>query len=134
MARSLRSKILSGVLVFVMLTVGGLLLTPAVSADPGADKACAALDGFGVDCDTTQTTGTLVGGPASTITNLLSLIVGGASVVMIIIGGFKFITSGGNAEKTKSATKTITYALAGLAVVVMAQFLVKFVFSRAANL
>ena len=70
----------------------------------------------------------------STVTNLLSLVVGAASVIMIIFGGFKFITSGGNADKTKAATKTITYALVGLAVVVLAQFLVKFVFSRAANL
>ena len=133
-ANSLKLRVLSAVLICTMFIMGGVFYSSPVSADPGADKACATLDGFGVDCDTTKTTGELVGGPVSTVTNLLSLVVGAASVIMIIFGGFKFITSGGNADKTKAATKTITYALVGLAVVVLAQFLVKFVFSKAANL
>ena len=116
------------------LLIGGLPSSKVSAAEPGAQKACDTLKGFDVDCDTSKTTGELVGGPVSTVTNLLSFVVGGASVIMIIFGGFKFITSGGNADKTKAATKTITYALVGLAVVVMAQFLVKFVFGRASRI
>ena len=116
------------------LLIGGLPSSKVSAAEPGAQKACDTLKGFDVDCDTSKTTGELVGGPVSTVTNLLSFVVGGASVIMIILGGFKFITSGGNADKTKAATKTITYALVGLAVVVLAQFLVRFVFSKSAAL
>ena len=116
------------------LILGGLPSSKVSAAEPGAKKACDTLKGFDVDCDTSKTTGELVGGPVSTVTNLLSFVVGGASVIMIILGGFKFITSGGNADKTKAATKTITYALVGLAVVVLAQFLVRFVFSKSAAL
>lgn len=116
------------------LILGGLPSSKVSAAEPGAQKACDTLKGFDVDCDTSKTTGELVGGPVSTVTNLLSFVVGGASVIMIILGGFKFITSGGNADKTKAATKTITYALVGLAVVVLAQFLVRFVFSKSAAL
>jgi len=130
--KSLKFVVAGVVLAGLMLLVGAG--SQVVNADPGADKACETLSGFGVTCDATQTTGGLVGGPVSTITNLLSLVVGGASVIMIIFGGFKFITSGGNADKTKAATKTITYALVGLAVVVMAQFLVNYVFGQASRL
>ncbi len=130
--KSLKFVVAGVVLAGLMLLVGAG--SQVVNADPGADKACETLSGFGVTCDATQTTEKLVGGPAKTATNLLSLVVGGASVIMIILGGFKFITSGGNADKTKAATKTITYALVGLAVVVLAQFLVRFVFSKSAAL
>ncbi len=132
--RNLRIFAIGGVFSFLLVIAAGHLSPLVNAAEPGALKACSALDGFGIECNATQTTEKLVGGPAKTATNLLSLVVGGASVIMIILGGFKFITSGGNADKTKAATKTITYALVGLAVVVLAQFLVRFVFSKSAAL
>ena len=50
---------------------------------------------------------------------------------MIIFGGFKYMTSGGSDDKTKDAKNTILYALVGLVIVLLAQTIVKFVFSRA---
>ena len=50
------------------------------------------------------------------IGSLLSL-AGIALFVMILIGGFKYITSGGNPEAAASARRTITYAVIGLIVV-----------------
>jgi len=70
----------------------------------------------------------------NSIINLFSLIVGAASVIMIIYGGFKYITSGGNDDATKSAKNTILYALVGLIIVLVAQTIVKFVFSKAVSL
>src|SRR5579871_1978858 len=48
------------------------------------------------------------------IINILSIVVGIIAVIMIIIGGFRYITSGGQSEKITSAKNTILYALVGL--------------------
>jgi len=50
------------------------------------------------------------------IGSLLSL-AGIALFVMILIGGFRYITSGGNAEAAAGARRTITYSVIGLIVV-----------------
>lgn len=68
------------------------------------------------------------------IINLFSIVVGAASVLMIIYGGFKYITSGGSDDSTKAAKNTILYALVGLVIVLISQTIVKFVFSKAIDL
>ncbi len=68
------------------------------------------------------------------VINLFSMIVGAASVIMIIYGGFKYITSGGNDDNTKDAKNTILYALIGLVIVLVSQTIVKFVFSKATQI
>lgn len=65
-----------------------------------------------------------------TIIHLFSLVVGIVSVIMIIIGGFKYITSGGNDSNVAGAKNTIVYAIIGLVVVALAQFIVRFVLSK----
>jgi hypothetical protein len=64
------------------------------------------------------------------IVNIISLIVGVVAVIMIIIGGFKYITSGGNDSNVASAKNTIMYAIIGLVIVALAQFIVRFVLAR----
>lgn len=41
-------------------------------------------------------------------------------IIFIIVGGYKFITSGGDPKKLESARMTIFYALIGIAVVILA--------------
>jgi cytochrome bd-type quinol oxidase subunit 2 len=65
------------------------------------------------------------------IINIFSVIVGIVSVIMIVYGGFRYITSGGDAGKVGSAKNTILYAVIGLVIVALAQVLVKFVFAKA---
>jgi hypothetical protein len=62
--------------------------------------------------------------------NLFSAVVGIIAVVMIIIGGVKYITSGGDAGNVTSAKNTILYAVIGLVVVALAQIIVRFVLAR----
>jgi len=64
------------------------------------------------------------------IVNIISIIVGFISVVMIIWGGMKYVTSGGESGKITSAKNTIMYALIGLVVVALAQFIVRFVLKQ----
>lgn len=64
------------------------------------------------------------------VINIFSLIVGVIAVIMIIIGGLKYITSGGDSGNITSAKNTILYAIIGLVVVALAQFVVRFVLSK----
>jgi uncharacterized membrane protein YuzA (DUF378 family) len=66
----------------------------------------------------------------STIVNILSLIVGMAGVIMVVYSGMKYVTSGGDANKVGSAKNTLIYALVGLAVAAIAEFLVHFVLTQ----
>lgn len=59
--------------------------------------------------------------------NILSVIIGVVAVIMIIIGGFRYITSAGDSARIGSAKNTIIYALIGLVIVALAQFIVYFV-------
>ncbi len=67
------------------------------------------------------------------IINLFSLVVGVVSVVMIIIGGLKYITSGGDSGNVTGAKNTILYAIIGIVIVALAQFIVRFVLTRFAS-
>lgn len=66
-----------------------------------------------------------------TVINLFSWIVGVISVIMIVVGGFKYITSGGKDSNVSGAKNTIMYALIGLVVVALAQVIVRFVLTNA---
>lgn len=66
-----------------------------------------------------------------TLVSLISYIVGIVAIVMIMVSGIKYMTSGGDAQKVGSAKNTLIYALIGLAVVALAQFLVQFVLTQA---
>jgi len=68
------------------------------------------------------------------IVNVFSVIVGVIAVIMIIVGGFQYVTSNGDSGKISSARNTIIYALVGLVLVAVAQFIVQFVLNRLANL
>jgi hypothetical protein len=71
-----------------------------------------------------------INGLITDIVNIFSAIVGVISVIMIIIGGFQYITSGGDSGKVGNAKNTIIYAVVGLVVVAFAQFIVQFVLNK----
>ncbi|OGL37906.1 hypothetical protein A3E49_01355 [Candidatus Saccharibacteria bacterium RIFCSPHIGHO2_12_FULL_49_19] len=64
------------------------------------------------------------------IINVLSIAVGIIAVVMIILGGFRYVTSGGDATKVQSAKNSLMYAIIGLIVVALAQIIVRFVLKK----
>jgi hypothetical protein len=88
--------------------------------------------GSGSDCDPGDTSvGTQrIQDIVTFIINIFSVIVGIVAVIMIIWGGFKYITSGGDSGNITSAKNTIIYAIIGLIIVALAQFLVKFVLDK----
>ena len=66
----------------------------------------------------------------SNVVDLISVAVGIAAVIMLIVGGFRYVTSSGNQETVKAAKNTITYALIGLVIVALAQLIVNFVLNK----
>jgi hypothetical protein len=64
------------------------------------------------------------------IQNIITWILGFAAllaVLFIIWGGILYIVSAGNSDRAKSARQTLTYAVIGLIVVILAYFIVRFV-------
>lgn len=82
------------------------------------------------DCTTGDEAGNRVNNAVKLGLNLFSAIVGIIAVVMIIVGGIKYITSGGESGNITSAKNTIMYAVIGLVVVALAQIIVNFVLER----
>lgn len=64
------------------------------------------------------------------IINILSVLVGAIAVIMVILGGFRYVTSAGSEKGVESAKKTILYALIGLVIVALAQVIVHFVLNN----
>jgi hypothetical protein len=100
------------------LCAGSQLSAP--SATPSSTTSCA---------DTQS--GTNVNSIVTTVINVFSWLVGVVSVIMIIVGGFKYVTSGGESSGVTSAKNTILYAIVGLIIVAISQVIVKFVLSNA---
>jgi len=61
--------------------------------------------------------------------NLLLYAVGVISVIMLIVGGFRYVVSGGQKEAVTAAKNTILYAIVGLLIAIFAYAIVKFVIS-----
>ncbi|MGB3024167.1 MAG: hypothetical protein WBB39_05180 [Candidatus Saccharimonadales bacterium] len=62
-----------------------------------------------------------------TVTNILLFIVGAIAVIMLIVGGIQYVTSGGDQSRVTSAKNTILYAIVGIVVAVLAYAAVNFV-------
>lgn len=62
-----------------------------------------------------------------TITNVLLFVLGAIAVIMIIVGGIRYATSGGDSNSVSSAKNTILYAVIGLVVAILAYAIVNFV-------
>lgn len=61
------------------------------------------------------------------IIRILLIFSGAVAVLFLIIGGFRYIISSGNAEQVEGAKKTILYALLGLIIIFIAFILVQFI-------
>lgn len=94
------------------------------------DQACAGANLNDTGCSANQGE-EQVNSTISTVINLLSFLVGVVSVIMIIIGGIRFVTSQGNAQNATSARNTIIFAVIGLVLAAFAQLIVRFVLGKA---
>ena len=61
------------------------------------------------------------------VTNTILYIVGIIAVIMLIIGGIKYVLSGGDGKKVTDAKNTVLYAIIGLVISFFAYAIVNFV-------
>lgn len=61
---------------------------------------------------------------------ILAIIVGVTCVIAIIIGGIRYVLSGGDTQQTANAKNTILYAIIGLVITIAARSILLFVLRR----
>ena len=121
-------RIIVGVAALFIVLVGLTFFAPidSVSAVGDASKlqACDAIGG----CDDEEGK---IDNIVSIVITTISVIAGVLAVIMIIVSGMKYITSGGDSSKITSAKNSLIYAVIGLVIVVLSQVIVRFVLDKA---
>lgn len=141
MIQKIKTRLLQITALALLTTFGFTGAVVAQEAVPSADPQNALCDGASqlkIDQDpeagqcTDNASGTeeRVNSLITKIINIFSVIVGIVAVVMIIWGGLKYITSGGDSGNVTGAKNTILYAIIGLIIVALAQFIVRFVLGQ----
>ncbi len=134
MFRSLRKTFVTmgATLMLTFVPIAAPVAVYAADLGIGNNLACGSnFDTKETGCDSATVAGTdRVNKIVTTVVNIFSIVVGIVAVIMIIVGGFKYITSGGDSNSITSAKNTIIYALIGLVIVALAQFIVQFVLNK----
>jgi TRAP-type C4-dicarboxylate transport system permease small subunit len=108
---------------FLFVVLGAAVLASA-SAHAQADKI---LTGANSVSDGATTDLTVI---ITNVINILLFLVGTTAVIMLIIGGFRYVTSNGDSSAITSAKNTILYSIVGIIVALAAFAIVNFVLSQ----
>lgn len=115
----------------IALVVSRANVAQAGDADAGTDvDLTTGIEGGSQTAAGTTQEGTTLfgdGGIFSTITNILLFLVGAISVIMLVIGGIRYVVSGGDQQAVTNAKNTILYAIVGIVVAFLAFAAVQFV-------
>lgn len=139
MFKKAKTFIVAGIMGLMMIAPGAV---PALAGVAAADNISNGLCG-GANIATNGTTSQTgctnqqadnsISKIATQVVNIFSIIVGVVAVIMIIYGGFKYITSGGDSGNVSSAKNTLIYAVIGLIIVALAQFIVHVVLTTSSK-
>ncbi len=115
-------QILTGAATMATLMTGRAMA--AMNYDNPAQAGAEAARANGMPADLIGTSGVF-----TKITNTVLFAVGIISVIMLIVGGLRYIISGGDSKKVTDAKNTIMYAIIGLIIAILAFAIVNFVIS-----
>jgi hypothetical protein len=124
---SLSMVIFSSVAVLSLGTVGAVdVLDPVCQANPNAE-ACQENRK-----SQTPTDNSLYGpnGILTKIVGIISIILGIAAVIMVIVGGFQYSLASGDPKSVDNAKNTVLYAIIGMVIAAVAQGIVIFVLNK----
>lgn len=128
--KTIIKKSLQSLLFVPALALGVSMVTPVFESAPvsaqGATSIREGADSTGQGTDNETDFNELI----QTITNTLLFIIGAVAVIMLIYGGFRYVTSGGDSSAVTSAKNTILYAVIGIVVAVLAYAVVDFVIDQ----
>lgn len=127
-------KILSAALIVPTFVLGvGLFVQPVpahAAFDKGLSDGATSAQGKDQQGDASTLFGDGgQGGIFRTITNVLLFLIGAISVIMLIVGGIRYVVSGGDSTAVQNAKNTILYAIVGVVVAILAYAVVNFVIS-----
>lgn len=126
-------RIILTTLSLLTLAVAGVAATPQVSPVYAANAKAAVCGGISQaegqngNCPDQSKK---INDAIAAVVNVFSMIVGIVAVIVVIVAGFRYVTSGGDSSKINSAKTELIYAIVGLVIVGMAQFIVKFVLDK----
>lgn len=118
------------VLVAGFIVAAATLLVPIVPVNAADCDMGANPTQGGINCAQGEGTPTTLFGAGSiftTIVNVLLFVIGAICVVMLIFGGIRYTTSGGNSNNVTAAKNTIMYAIIGLVIAFLAFAIVNWV-------
>lgn len=128
--KSFMKKVAGLTLVVPALVLGLALVVPDAALAQNCTDVAAGGIGTGADCAKPTGAAENLFGDGSifnTVTNILLFLIGAISVVMLIIGGIRYVVSGGDQGAVTSAKNTILYAIIGIVVAFLAFAAVRFV-------
>jgi len=109
---------------FVLAFGAGLMLTAApVGAVNPFDDACKGVSDSEICNSKKDNANTII----QNIVGILLWAIGAISVIMIIVGGIRYVISAGDASQIKAARETILYAIVGLVLALSSYAIVYFV-------
>jgi hypothetical protein len=128
--KKIRTLLLS-LIISPLLLAGPLTVVAAspVAADAVSD-ACSGIGLAGGSCKSDEGAKG-INKLLTAVLQILTVVAGVAAVIMIILAGFRYITSGGDTAKVVAAKSSLVYAIVGLFVVALAQIIVHFVLAKA---
>lgn len=124
------NKLLSFAVSFAVLLI--FTLSSAYAQQKPLDPVCTGQASGSSICQEKDKVNPLFGdtGILTRAMQVLALIAGIASIIMVIVGGFKYVTSTGDSAKVSSAKDTILYAIIGAVIALLAHAIVTFVLTR----
>ncbi len=111
-------KIVLAILMVGIVAVASIAPASAMTLQEGAEAA--RCDGCPADLFGDK-------GVFKQVTNTILYIVGIIAVIMLIVGGIKYVVSGGDSKKVTDAKNTVLYAIIGLVISFLAFAIVNFV-------
>ncbi len=106
-----------------------LVSVGSVAAQSNCETAAGGIEG-GLNCAVPDPTQENLFGDNSifeTVVNTMLFVVGAISVIMLIIGGIRYVVSAGDQNAVQGAKNTILYAIVGIVISFLAYALVNFV-------
>lgn len=129
----MKSKLLNIITLLTLVLTPATVLAPVAfaagscgSANTSKGQVLQGIGQTGSDCDDKP-----VKSAFASIVQILSFVVGAVAIIMIIVSGFRYITSGGDSAKVGTAKSALIYALVGIAVAALAQVLVHYIANQA---
>lgn len=122
---NITSKLTRTITALILAAFIGLVPVTSSMALSTASGACT-----GNDSAPCKATGDDIATLLGSVISLLLFIAGSAAVLVIVVGGIRYITSDGDPGAASKAKNTIIFALVGLVIAIMSYSIVNFVIGR----